>query len=97
MDFLLKYLLIINVLAFIFYGIDKQKAIHNKWRIKEATLLGPSFIRGSVGALLGMFIIHHKTKEPRFKIGVPAMLIIHLVILFFMSKHSLSPWPHTAQ
>lgn len=86
MDILFKYLLVINILTFIFYGIDKQKAIHNKWRIKEATLLGLSFIGGSVGALLGMFIFHHKTKKPRFKFGVPAMLIIHLIILFLILK-----------
>lgn len=83
MKYLLIYLLAINLISFIAYGIDKRKAIKNKWRIKEATLLGLSFIGGSVGALLGMITFHHKTKKPRFKIGVPVMLIIHLVILFF--------------
>ena len=83
MNYLLIYLLTINLISFIAYGIDKRKAIKNKWRIKEATLLGLSFIGGSIGALMGMIIFHHKTKKPRFKIGVPVMLIIHLVILFF--------------
>lgn len=83
MKYLLIYLLAINLISFIAYGIDKRKAIKNKWRIKEATLLGLSFIGGSIGALMGMIIFHHKTKKPRFKIGVPVMLIFHLVILFF--------------
>lgn len=86
MSLLYKYLLVINVLALIFYGIDKQKAIHNKWRIKESTLLGLSLIGGSLGALLGMLVFHHKTKKPRFKFGVPAMLIMHVIILFFILK-----------
>ncbi|MCQ2536418.1 MAG: DUF1294 domain-containing protein [Lachnospiraceae bacterium] len=83
MKYLLFYLLAINLISFIAYGIDKRKAIKNKWRIKEATLLGLSFIGGSIGALMGMIIFHHKTKKPRFKFGVPVMLIFHLVILFF--------------
>lgn len=86
MSLLYKYLLVINVLALIFYDIDKQKAIHNKWRIKESTLLGLSLIGGSLGALLGMLVFHHKTKKPRFKFGVPAMLIMHVIILFFILK-----------
>ena len=90
MKYLLIYLLAINLISFIAYGIDKRKAIKNKWRIKEATLLGLSFIGGSIGALMGMIIFHHKTKKPRFKIGVPVMLIIHLVILFFMFINNIS-------
>lgn len=90
MKYLLIYLLAINLISFIAYGIDKRKAIKNKWRIKEATLLGLSFIGGSIGALMGMIIFHHKTKKPRFKIGVPVMLIFHLAILFFMSINNIS-------
>lgn len=90
MKYLLIYLLAINLISFIAYGIDKRKAIKNKWRIKEATLLGISFIGGSVGALLGMITFHHKTKKPRFKFGVPVMLIFHLVILFFMFINNIS-------
>lgn len=90
MNYLLIYLLTINFITFITYGIDKRKAIKNKWRIKEATLLGLSFIGGSIGALMGMIIFHHKTKKPRFKFGVPVMLIFHLVILFFMFINNIS-------
>ena len=74
------YLLIINVITFIIYGIDKRKAKKRLWRIPEATLIGLAFIGGSVGAFLGMRIFHHKTKHIKFYVGVPAIFIIEIII-----------------
>ena len=74
------YLLLVNLAAFIFYGVDKRKAIKNRWRIPERTLLGVAFIGGSVGALMGMKVFRHKTKHWKFKIGVPVFLVLHIVI-----------------
>ena len=58
---LLYYLIVINVVTFLVYGIDKWKAKKGSWRISEATLLILAAIGGSIGALLGMKIWHHKT------------------------------------
>ena len=58
---LLYYLIVINVVTFLVYGIDKWKAKQGSWRISEATLLILAIIGGSIGALLGMKIWHHKT------------------------------------
>ena len=58
---LLYYLIVINVVTFLIYGIDKWKAKQGSWRISEATLLILAVIGGSIGALLGMKIWHHKT------------------------------------
>ena len=58
---LLYYLIVINVVTFLVYGIDKWKAKQGSWRISEATLLILAAIGGSIGALLGMKIWHHKT------------------------------------
>ena len=69
------YLLIINVVTFALYGIDKWKAIHNKWRIREATLLITALIGGSLGAFIAM----HETRKWYFKYTVPAMLVVHVV------------------
>ncbi len=87
-DFLLKYLLIFNIyfvlinfIAFIMYGVDKKKAIKHKWRIPEHDLLLIAVLGGSIGALLGMKAFRHKTKHPKFYIGVPAILIVQLIIL----------------
>lgn len=57
------YLLFINVIAFFIYGIDKRRARKGQWRISENTLLGVAFLGGSVGALFGMSVFHHKTRK----------------------------------
>jgi uncharacterized membrane protein YsdA (DUF1294 family) len=81
----LIYLVIINVVTFFMYGIDKWKAKHTKWRIPEATLLGMAVIGGSIGAWLGMKVWHHKTLHKKFKFGVPAIIIIQLLIIGYFT------------
>lgn len=70
---LLVYLAI-NLATFIVYGIDKWKAKHGRWRIKEATLLWLAFLMGGLGALLGMQLLRHKTKHMKFNLLVPLFL-----------------------
>lgn len=78
------YLLGINLLTFFVYGIDKWKAKRNKWRVPEATLLMLAALGGSVGALLGMFVFHHKTKHKKFLIGVPLILLGQLALAYLL-------------
>ena len=75
---LLIYLAAINIVAFFLYGIDKWKARHDKWRITEARLIWIAVFGGSIGALLGMKIWHHKTKHNKFRFGLPAILILQI-------------------
>lgn len=75
------YLLIINIITFIIYGIDKQKSIKHKYRISESTLIILSILGGTLGALLGMKIFHHKTKKTKFIILIPLLLLLWLWIL----------------
>ncbi len=75
------YVLLVNLAAFVVYGMDKRRAIQHQWRIPEKTLLGLALAGGSVGALLGMKVFRHKTKHWRFKICVPLFLVIHLVMI----------------
>lgn len=72
------YLLVINLMAFCAYGLDKRKAIKDKWRIPERTLILLAVFGGSVGALLGMRIFHHKTRKKKFCIGIPLILILQI-------------------
>ncbi len=72
--------LLMNVIAFSAYGIDKRKAQKDKWRIPESTLLILAFLGGSIGAFLGMRVFHHKTKHWKFKILVPLFLILQVVL-----------------
>ena len=77
---ILLYLAAINIVAFFLYGIDKWKARHDKWRVTEARLIAVALLGGSVGALLGMKIWHHKTQHPKFRFGLPLILCLHLAI-----------------
>ena len=83
---LLYYLIVINVVSFLVYGIDKWKAKQGSWRISEATLLIFAVIGGSIGALLGMKIWHHKTMHKKFKYGLPLILIIQIILIGYLSK-----------
>jgi uncharacterized membrane protein YsdA (DUF1294 family) len=73
-------LVVINLLTFFLYGVDKWKARHQRWRIPEATLLGLAVLGGSIGAWLGMKVWHHKTMHKKFKYGVPAIIIVQLLM-----------------
>ena len=68
------YLLIINLVTFAVYGIDKRRARQGRWRIQESTLLLLAVAGGTPGALAGMFGFHHKTKHLKFMAGVPLIL-----------------------
>lgn len=78
MDILLTYLLIVNAAGFLLMLADKFKARRNLWRIPEATLMGVAAIGGSVGSLLGMYTFRHKTKHPKFTIGIPLILALQI-------------------
>ncbi len=84
------YLLIISVIAFILYGIDKYRAVKKRWRIPEATLVLFAAIGGAAGALLGMFVWHHKTRKWKFRILVPLFLVIWIGILIYGFGHGLT-------
>ncbi len=78
------YLVVINVVTFFMYGIDKWKARKAKWRIREAALLGLAVLGGSVGAWLGMRVWHHKTLHKKFRYGVPAIIVIQLLLVGYL-------------
>lgn len=84
------YLLTVNLITFLLYGNDKSRARRRAWRIPEKTLLGAAVIGGSIGALLGMSVFHHKTRKPAFYIGVPLILIIQIglaALLWYTGGH----------
>ena len=76
------YLIIINILSFILYGIDKLKAIKKKERISEKTLILIGILGASIGSLIGMNLFRHKTKKLKFIISLPLILIIHIIIYY---------------
>ena len=80
----LIYLVIINVVSFFIYGFDKWKAKKSKMRIRETALLGLAVLGGSIGAWLGMKVWHHKTLHKKFWFGVPAIIIIQLLLIGYL-------------
>ena len=81
-------ILILNVVTFFVYGIDKFKAKKSLWRIPESTLLILAAVGGSVGAYLGMKVWHHKTLHKKFSLGVPTILLLHLALLVYIMSSS---------
>jgi len=76
------YLIIINIISFIFCFIDKRNAIKNKWRIPEITLLLLSLVGGCFGFYIGMRLFHHKTKKIKFEICIPLMIFLWGYIVY---------------
>ena len=80
----LYYLLAVNSLTFLLYGIDKYKAKKGRWRISEATLLTMAAIGGSIGAWAGMRTWHHKTMHKKFKYGIPVIISMQIALVVYL-------------
>lgn len=89
MNYLFDYLLCVNVILFVTMGVDKRRAIQNRWRVRESTLFLLAILGGSLGGILGMRVFHHKTLHKTFRYGFPAILFIQCVLLaaIFMFFH----------
>ena len=87
MNTLICYIVVINLVSFMMFGIDKYKARRGQWRISEATLLAVAAIGGSIGAWMGMKVWHHKTLHSKFRYGVPIMLLVHIALMAYFCGH----------
>ena len=81
------YVMAVNIFAFVLFGIDKERAKRNLWRISEKTLLLAALLGGAPGALAGMYFFHHKTRKPKFSVGVPVILAVQLFLVFVMKQY----------
>lgn len=78
------YLLIINACGLLCMLADKLKAKKAKYRIPEKILLGIAFAGGSLGCTLGMYVFRHKTRKPAFSMVLPALLLLHIFVIWFL-------------
>lgn len=78
------YLLIINLITFALYGVDKARAKRQAWRISERTLFVLAAIGGSIGALSAILFFHHKTRHVRFVIGIPVIMLLQLYLMLWL-------------
>lgn len=90
MPYVLFYLICVNIVSFVLFGLDKSRAVRRQWRISEKTLLLTALIGGSLGAEAGMLCFRHKTKHARFRIGIPAVIIVQLLIGIGLSLSDIS-------
>ena len=74
------YLLIINAFGLLIMLADKEKAKKHRWRIPESTLLTVAALGGSVGCYAGMRLFHHKTRKPKFYIGIPVIFAVQVLV-----------------
>lgn len=77
---MLVYLFLINALGFVLMLADKRKAQKNRWRIPESTLIATAIIGGSLGTIAGMRIARHKTKHPKFYLGLPFIFAVQVIV-----------------
>ena len=80
---ILLYFIIINVIGFLAMAIDKWKAKNNSWRIPENTLFSITVLGGGIGTIVGMYVFRHKTKKPKFTIGMPVILVLEIVLVIY--------------
>ena len=87
MKYLLIYLLLINALGFVLMLVDKWKARKKRWRIPESTLMWVAALGGSIGSLLGMYTVRHKTKHLKFIVGIPLILVVQIFgAIYFLNR-----------
>lgn len=84
MEIVVVYLIIINAIGCVLMLVDKNKAKQRHWRIPERVLMVTAVIGGSIGVLAGMKLFRHKTKHPKFTIGVPVILALQIVAAVFL-------------
>lgn len=77
------YLLIINLIGFLVMKIDKKRAKMQEWRIPEKTFFLITLFGGGIGTITGMYKFRHKTKKKYFTIGLPTIVIIEVISIYY--------------
>ena len=84
MKYFILFVLVMNIITFFAFGIDKRKAVKGAWRISEATLLLMSLCFGSAGQLLGMKFFRHKTHKWYFWLCGVVFFVIHAGLVYIL-------------
>jgi uncharacterized membrane protein YsdA (DUF1294 family) len=81
------YLTMINLVSVCVTVADKRKAKLHRWRVPEHTLLFLSVLGGSPAMLVTMLLIRHKTRHPKFMVGIPLILLIQAMAVYWIAAH----------
>ena len=79
------YFLVINILGLLAMGLDKWKAKRGSWRIPENTLFMFTILGGGIGTIAGIYIFRHKTRKPKFTIGMPVIFMLEVVLILYLT------------
>ena len=82
----LCYVVVINIVAFVAYGVDKLLSKRNGWRISESVLLLLAVVGGSIGAWFGIGCWHHKTLHKKFRYGIPLIILLQLILCCYLLR-----------
>ena len=83
-SYIIKYLVVINFITFAAFAVDKVNAVEKRTRIRIVTLLSLAAVGGSLGALLAMYLLRHKTQKDYFTVGIPLIIIMQVVLIFYI-------------
>ncbi len=89
MKSMLIYWLILSMISFIQFVLDKRRAIKGRWRISERTLLLTALLGGAPGALAGMYLVRHKTRHWYFRWGIPLFVLLQLALILYLGSRDL--------
>ncbi|WP_078430155.1 DUF1294 domain-containing protein [Alkalihalobacterium alkalinitrilicum] len=84
MLYIVSYFIVVSLIGLLLMWLDKRWAIHRKQRIPERTLLFLAFIGGSLGIYFGMMQFRHKTKKPKFRVGIPVIILVQVASIIFL-------------
>lgn len=84
---LVIYFFIINLFAIFLMKYDKVKAINNQYRVNEKTLFLIALILGGIGIYTGMYLFRHKTKHVKFTVGIPLIIILNILTIYYLISH----------
>lgn len=87
---LIGYIIIINIISFFIMLYDKKQAIYHNFRISEKTIFIISLLLGGIGTYVGMYVFRHKTKHLKFKIGIPIVIILNIISVFYIFNYLIS-------
>ena len=87
---LIGYIIIINIISFFIMLYDKKQAIYHNFRISEKTIFIISLLLGGIGTYVGMYVFRHKTKHLKFTIGIPIVIILNIISVFYIFNYVIS-------
>lgn len=79
--YLFLFFVVMSFVGMVMTVADKQFAIRKKQRIPEKMLLLQAFFGGAIGMYITMHFIRHKTQHKKFMIGLPLIIILHIILI----------------